>query len=308
MDLRNNLFARASLRQIETFVHAYELGSLVRTAERLSITQPAVTKRLKDLETDIGADLFRRIGRGIEPTAFGDALYGHAVTVLSELRAADARLESIRDGDGGTVAIGVSPVATTLVARAVIALKRQWPAIHVQVTTGPHDDLIAQLDSGVLELVIARFGDSVVEKRFDRTEVTAEPLHVIAGAKHPVCRKTGVTLADLADEPWVLPTPDEIVRPRIDGAFRAAIGDIPGNVVETISISMTRSLIANGGALTISPRLIYLDDFDSGAFVTLPIDLGIRLRPIGISQRRSVDLSPPARRLFDSIVDVTKEI
>lgn len=308
MDLRHNLLARASLRQIETFVQAYELGSLVRAAERLSITQPAVTKRLKDLETDIGAALFRRIGRGIEPTAFGDALYDHAVTVLAELRAADAKLESIKDGDGGTVAIGVSPVATTLVARAVIALKKSYPAISVLVTTGSHSDLVGRLDTGSLDLVVARFGDTPADKRLERTELTADPLHVIAGSGHPACSEEKLLLADVADAPWILPSPNEIVRPWIDRAFQQAIGGLPRDIVETTSISMTRSLIANGGALTVSPRLIYLDDFDSGAFVTLPVDLKIRLRPIGISQRRSVDLSPPARRLFDSIADIADEI
>lgn len=308
MTSQHPLFERISIRQLRTFALVYELGSLVKAAQRLSVTQPAVTKRLRELETDLDVPLFQRSGRGVTPTAFADTLFDHATTVLSTLRAAEGAIEAVRDGDGGSAVIGVSPVATKLVARAVIVLKRTRPKIHVRIETGSYEHLMGRIDSGDIDFAVARFGDQKHDKRLARTTLAEEPLTVIARADHPATRLKSPTLADLTEFEWVLPTPNEVVRPEVDRVFRNAGLSIPIRLVETTSISATRELIAYGEALTISPRLIYLDDFETNTFTAMPVDLPIRLKPIGISWRRSQTLNPPAMHLMDAIEKVAANL
>lgn len=304
MSLRPDSLARISIRQLQTFALVYELGSLVKAANRLAITQPAVTKRLRELESDIGVALFRRVGRGVEPTAYGDALFGHATAVLSELRAAASDLNAIHDGDGGSVVIGVSPVAAKLVARAIVRLKQDRPRINVQIATGSFESLSALLEAGTIDMAVARFPNERHEKRLVRRGLADEPLFVIARSGHPARDLAAPSLADLMDYQWVLPTADEVVRSDMDSAFRDAGLPLPDKLVETTSISATREFIAFGDAVTISPRLIYLDDFEQDAFSVIPVDLPISLNPIGIVCRRLPALAPPAAALFDALTEI----
>lgn len=307
MSLRPDALTRISIRQLQTFALVYELGSLVKAAARLSITQPAVTKRLRELEADIGVALFRRVGRGVEPTAYGDALSAHATAVLSELRAAANGLDAIHEGDGGSTVIGVSPVAAKLVARAIIQLKRTRPKINVRIETGSYEALHALLETGSIDMAVARFADGRHEKRLVRHALADEPLCLIARAGHPALERPATKLAELMDYQWVLPTADEVVRSEMDRVFRDAELSIPERLVETTSISATRELIAGGDTITISPRLIYLDDFEDGIFATLPINLPIRLNPIGITTRRQRALAPPAAALLDALKSTAEE-
>jgi DNA-binding transcriptional LysR family regulator len=308
MNLSQPVFERISIRQLQTFVLVYELGSLVKTAHRLSITQPAVTKRLRELERDLAVTLFQRAGRGVAPTAFADALFEHAGTVLATLRAAEGAIDAIRDGDGGSVIVGVSPVASKLVARAVIALRRDRPNIHVRIESGSYETLVGWIDAGDIDMAIARFGNDANSKRLDRAVLAEEPLTVLARADHPAAAIKPRNLAELADFEWVLPTPNEIVRPEIDDAFRdAGISELK-RLVETTSISTTRELIAHGNALTISPRLIYLDDFESGFFTSIPVNLPIQLNPIAVTWRRTPAMNPPAHHLMTAIETVAAEL
>ena len=308
MNTGQPLFDRISIRQLKTFALVYELGSLVKAAQRLSVTQPAVTKRLRELERDLNVALFRRAGRGVEPTAFAHTLFAYATTVLSTLRTAEGAIEAIRDGDGGSTVIGVSPVATKLVARAAIALKARHPNIHVRIETGSYEALLSGIESGSIDLAVARFGTRQNDKRLTRRVLADEPLRVITRADHPVIATAPKTLTDVAHCEWVLPTPDEVVRPEIDQAFRRAGLDMPRKLIETTSISMTRELIAFGNALTISPRLIYFDDFEANAFLALPVELPIRLNPIAVTWRRNATMNPPAGRLLTAIEEAASEL
>lgn len=302
------LFERISIRQLQTFALVYELGSLVKAAHRLSITQPAVTKRLRELETDLNVALFQRSGRGVTPTAFAHSLFDHATTVLSTLRAAEGAIDAIRDGEGGSTVIGVSPVATKLVARAVIELKKKRPKIHARLETGSYEKLMGWIDSGEIDFAVARFGGEKDEKRLARTTLAEEPLTVLARSGHPATKLESPVLADLTEYPWVLPTPNEVVRPEIDQVFRRAGLPIPERLVETTSISATRELIAHGDAVTISPCLIYLDDFETGTFAAIPVKLGINLRPIGITRLRAQAINPPAQLLISAIEGIASRL
>jgi DNA-binding transcriptional LysR family regulator len=305
MSLRPDSLARISIRQLQTFALVYELGSLVKAASRLAVTQPAVTKRLRELEADIGVELLRRVGRGVEPTAYGDALFGHATAVLSELRAAANDLNAIYDGDGGSIVIGVSPVAATLVARAIIQLKQKRPKINVRIETGSYEALHALLETGAIDMAVARFADGRHEKRMVRDALADEPLCLIVRPGRPALDLPSASLSDLMDFQWILPTADEVVRSEMDRVFRDAGLSLPESLVETTSISATREMIARGDAITISPRLIYLDDFEQNTFSVIPIDLPIRLNPIGITCRRLPALAPPAAALFDILKSTT---
>jgi DNA-binding transcriptional LysR family regulator len=96
-------------RQIERFVDVIESGSLSRTARRLNISQPALSKSLRQLEERLATRLLHRTPRGVHATKFGDAFYRRALTIAAEFRRAKEELGNLRGSTFGEVALGVTP-------------------------------------------------------------------------------------------------------------------------------------------------------------------------------------------------------
>ncbi len=120
--------AARSWRSCATFCAAVDLGGIGRAAQRLHLSQPAVSKRLKALEELVGAPLLERSPRGVTMTAAGERLYAHARRVIAELDELDGLLEQIR-GASETVHLAISHTAAEfLMPRALVLMRRQTSA------------------------------------------------------------------------------------------------------------------------------------------------------------------------------------
>src|SRR5262245_42008215 len=116
-----NWTRRLRLRHLELLVSLAETGSLSDTAKLAHTTQPGLSKWLKELEEDAGAELFERHARGLRPTPQGDVLLSHVRRLLSEMERAQSNLDALREGFAPNVAIGTSPAsAPSLVPDAIL--------------------------------------------------------------------------------------------------------------------------------------------------------------------------------------------
>ena len=135
-------------RQIERFVDVVRSGSLSRTARRLNISQPALSKSLRQLEERLATRLLHRTPRGVRATKFGDVFYRRALTIAAELRRAREELENLRGSTFGEVALGVTPgpgildrVIPRAVARVVAVGPPRVPGLHAgAISTTPDFD------------------------------------------------------------------------------------------------------------------------------------------------------------------------
>ncbi|HET7757563.1 MAG TPA: LysR family transcriptional regulator, partial [Steroidobacteraceae bacterium] len=109
------------LRHVELIAELYDCGSILKAARRLSLTQPTLTKALRDVESTLGLKLFERSNRGLEPTAYGEIFARHARIVLTQLRHAAEELESLRAGYAGKVSVGTLLAAAASVLPDAIA-------------------------------------------------------------------------------------------------------------------------------------------------------------------------------------------
>ena len=122
------LGATLNLRQIQVLAAVVEFGSVTKAAKFLNVTQPAVTKRIRELEKDLGVQLIERSGRGIVTTRFGDAFLRHGRAILAEIARASEAMAELRNAPETEVRVGALPnAAYGLVPAAVALLLRDSP-------------------------------------------------------------------------------------------------------------------------------------------------------------------------------------
>src|SRR5579859_4625901 len=135
-----------SFRLLRVFVAVAHQGSFTRAAAQLGLTQPAVSKSVRDLERQAGVALVERRPTGVRLTESGLVLLGHARTILAEARAADEALTAIRGIGAGALRIGASPtIATYLLPPHVQAFHARHPAVNVSLETAPSREVAQRL-------------------------------------------------------------------------------------------------------------------------------------------------------------------
>jgi len=146
------------LRQLRHFVAVVDTGNLSRAAERVAISQPALTRSIKNLEDMLGVELLERKPRGVAATEAGLALYHHAQVVLNACQRLTREVRELERGVTGTVHLGVASMFATHVTGAVAeALVAAHPRLSLVVTEGFFEDLVRRMIDGRLDLVFTNF-------------------------------------------------------------------------------------------------------------------------------------------------------
>jgi DNA-binding transcriptional LysR family regulator len=277
-------------------------GTLLAASQSVGLTQSAVTKALQEAEATIGTQLFDRTNRGVRATQAGEVLIAHARLVLTQLRHAGQELEDLRSGSGGRVAVGVLvSAAVSILPTAIAAVRKQRPKLAVKVIEGTNDVLMPLLRAGELDLVIGRLpafssGSGIAEEM-----LCEDYAQIVVRSGHPLLNQSGLTLADLTDQPWILPRLETSLRRQIDEGFRQEGLPAPANIVESVSILTNRALVLRSDYLAVWPVQLTRFEADLGLVQALDIPLPTTHRPIGISTRRDARLSPAAETLITAL-------
>ena len=190
MTVRRYLDQRLRLPLLRVMDAVATHGSLLKAAAALGVSQPALTKSLRELEDLLQIRLLHRHSRGVEPTAAGMVFVRSARRVLAELRRLDEELDEL-SGPGGTVALGALPVAAAgVLPGALVRLKATHPDVKVRLRQGRTEELLPLLASGELDLIVGRLYEPAVPDGFAREPLWTEPISVLARAGHPMFSRT----------------------------------------------------------------------------------------------------------------------
>lgn len=191
------------LRNLATFLKIAELGNFTRTAETLGYTQSAVTMQIKQLEKELGAPLFERIGRKIRLTEAGERLLPYAIEA-SELIKSARQAVNRADDKGGKLRIGTGEsYAISVLPRIFAALKEKFPKAEIEVATGDVTELLEKLKRNEVDAVY--FLDRKIYlpewvKAFEKPI----RIHFTAAANDPLAKEKKIPLKRLVEEPWFL--------------------------------------------------------------------------------------------------------
>ncbi|WP_250454060.1 LysR family transcriptional regulator [Caballeronia sp. ATUFL_M2_KS44] len=276
-------------------------GSLRKAAQQVSLSQPATTKSLREIEAMFGAELFARSPRGIVANELGRCVIRHARAVRSEIGALRDELAAIMRGGGGTLAIGAVmgsvPVWLTPILRS---LREVQPDISVEVWEDNSARLLSMLDQRLLDLVIGRPSISVHPDAYDFVPLEAEEVCFVVDGGDALANVERIELADLADNPWIVPQAALPMRSLLEQLFDERQLPFPRYAIETSSTFATLALLRSGnGTVGLVPMKVARYFEEHGLVAVLPIRIERRGPPYGIATRRGATLPQPVQRFID---------
>lgn len=310
MDWADRIGRRIKLRDLHVLLAVAECGGMAKAAERLAITHPVVSKTISDLEGTLGVRLFDRSARGVELTAYGQALLDSGAAVFDELRQGLRRIEYLADASVGELRIGCPDIITAGVMPPLVdRFLRRCPKVRLHVVH-------AETGVGQFQPLRERRVDLLVGRlpaRFDEEDLTAESLFdetflAFAGLQSPWARRRRVGLADLMEEAWVLPPYDSVPGVLIAEMFRASGLEPPCASVATMSANLSAALVATGNFVGVLPRSVLHFSAKRLSLKLLPVRLPDRRISVSIITVRKRTLSPLAGLFIESARETAKPL
>jgi len=287
------------LRHLTCLVTLARERTLARTAARLGLTQPAISKTLADLESIAGERLVDRGRHGARLTPAGERLLPHALQVTQALDAAEAALRRADGQAEPVVEIGALPtVAGPLLARAITRLHTERPLAGVRVRTESNDELLTALKAGEIDLALARMAEPSMMQGLSFELWYTEALTVAIRPQHPLAGAALVSWPDLLEFDLVVPGPGTAPRHQTDMHLRELGLDLPPGCTQTQSVTLARSLTLISDAVWIVPQQVVRADLDAGLLHRLDVPAPGPAEAVGLLHRTAAPLHAPARQLL----------
>ncbi len=288
-----------TFRQLQYFVAVAEQGSVSGAAQKLSISQSSVTEAIKELESDLGVQLFERHSRGLSITYKGHQFLRHAKGILSSV--ADAR-QAFRESSGpvaGRLNLGVTSLVAGYVLSDIIArFRRAYPGVNITATEDNGEYLEHLLIGGELDVAVM-----VTSNLRDRAALQADilevsPYRLWLPMGHPLAGAESISLGDISNEPLILLTLDEIEEPT--ARLIGALGTRPRIAFRTRSVEAVRSLVATGAGIALLPDLVYRPwSLEGDRIESRDISGALPFVQVGVVWRKGSSLAQSGRDFID---------
>jgi LysR family pca operon transcriptional activator len=284
-------------------------GSLLKAATALGVGQPALSRSLAELEGIVGARLFERHPRGVRPTEAGVLVIRLARRVLAEIGRAEEELDALGAADGGTVAVGVLPVAAVgVLPGALIRLRARHPALKVRLQEGRMEELLPLLAARELDLIVGRLYAPAVPDGYQRETLWEEPISILARAAHPLFRSRGpVTAERLRRYDLALPTVSQRVGQEIEHLL-ALLSLAPRAALRSSSYGFIRETLLATDHISVMPRSMMLGDLLRGTLRVVPLPVPAPPRPAGLVLPADAPPSPAAAAFIAALRAYAAEI
>jgi LysR family nitrogen assimilation transcriptional regulator len=295
------------LKQLEYFRHVAELGSFTRAASFLSVVQPALSRQVRQLETELGQNLFERNGRGVVLTEAGTRLLEHARGILTQVGRARQELEDQRNGDSGHFTLGLPPTLGRSVTVPLIkAFDRRLPNAQLATVEGLSAYMVEWLNLGRIDcaLVYNALGSATL----DLQPLLDEQLFLIAPLPARGARKArkSVTLAELADYPLNIPSRPHAIRMSVESALAGV--DVKIKVAHEIEcIPAIIDLVRQGHGYAVLPLNAVKSTPWSDEVLVKPILAPILRTSLSIATSAQRPRSPLLRKAIDVVRDVVRQ-
>jgi LysR family pca operon transcriptional activator len=298
---------RIKFRHLDAFSAIARDGSFKAAAEQLNLTQPAISKTLKELEDILGVIVMVRSRSGVSLTPEGEIFLQFAEQSTAALRHGLRSLKSTSSA-AGHLKVGALPsVASSLLPRAMLAFTQKSADTLIEIHEGPHHDLTARLRSGKLDLVVGRLGkpDTMVGLIFQ--QLYSEEVVVVASPASPAIGI--VDMAELDGFRVLYPLKESAIRPLVARLLIAQGVPLFENRIETASPAFGRAVtVADPNTVWIISKGVVQEDLAQGRLVALKIDMAQTLGAVGIMSRSEEVPSVAARRFSKLLNELCSKV
>jgi LysR family nitrogen assimilation transcriptional regulator len=298
------------LKQLEYFRHVAELGSFTRAASYLSVVQPALSRQVRQLEVELGQNLFDRNGRGVVLTDAGTRLLEHTRGILMQVGRARQELEDQRSGTSGHFALGLPPsLGRSVTVPLVKAFSQALPDARLATVEGLSAYILEWLNVGRVDCALvynAAASPSVdLQPLLDDQLFLIAPLGVKSPRKARKARKT-ITLAELADYPLIIPSRPHAMRMSVENALAQVDRKIKvAHEIECIPAII--DLVRQGLGFAVLPLNAVKSTQWSAEVSVMPILAPVLKTSLSIATSAQRPSSPLMRKAIAVIRDIVRQ-
>ena len=292
---------KPSLADLRAFVTVGELQSFAAAAELLHLSQPALSRRIANLERVLGVRLFDRTTRSVELTPLGQRFLGKVRNVITDLDHSVVDLGDVAHLEVGDVTVGCVFLAVSHFLLGVIEQFRQeHPHVMVRVMEEGADAVLGFVKSGEAELAINYIGMQDPEVEF--TPMLKDRFLMACRVEHPLARRRSVRWDEVVKQPYAVVSYASRIRVLIDQAL-ADVGQMPRPICEFRHVSTLISFVDRGLGVAIVPQLAL--PLRSDTIVGIPIEAPVH-RTMGVIRRRGRSLSPAAQAFEQLLMQASR--
>lgn len=300
---------RLKLRQLRLLVAVGQHGSIQNAAHDLSISQPAATKMIQDLELDFEVKLFNRTNRGVVPTVCGESLIRHGKLIFAQVSNAAQELDDLSEGNSGRVVVGTLLAASPLLLpMAVERLLRDRPNVAIKIVEGTNEVLMPALLSGEIDMVVGRLPSHRHRENITQETFFDERILAFVGTQHPLADQRRVTFEQLKTYGWILPPIETTLRRQIDQFFIRQGQYMPHIAIESVSYLANRSLLRSHDFIGLMPAHVASLDIQNGLLTSLEWEAPFGAGPVGVSYRGKQSLTPAGGTFLEALRAVAVDI
>ncbi|WP_323786049.1 LysR substrate-binding domain-containing protein [Thalassovita sp.] len=279
-----------NFKHLKYFVATAETGQVSRAAQLLSISQSSVTSSVRDLEAELGVTLFTRRAQGMELTTAGREFLHAARDILEKLDAA----QQINRGNSditGTITIAATyTVIGYFLPYHLGRLAQLYPGIDIRIVELNRQSIEEQLLATQIDMAVA-LTSNIHRPELETVTLLKSPRRLWVPAGHAFCKGGEVSLARIAQEPYVMLTVDEAAHSSMK--YWNSHNARPNIKLRTSSVEAVRSLVANGQGITILSDMVYRPwSLEGRRIETVPTDVEIPSMDVGLAFSRAKRTTP----------------
>ena len=274
---------RLKIKHLESFLTLNECATLSEAAQRMHMTQSAMSHWLLELESVAGVKLVVR-GRQIKLTPAGDALRRLAIRILGDVARTHEELDYIARGSAGSLQIGsVTAGLADLIPNAITAFQKIHPDVTIRLSEGVFNQLLEGLEKRDLDLVVGSIDARAYAPHLVHEVLFEDDIVAIVGPKHPLAKKQRLYWSDLVEYPWIMPPPNTLMRRRLETVLLERRGAGIRPRVETGSIVTIASILRQSDCVSVCSGSLGARLHEAGMVRALPLTEGFG--PVGAVYR-----------------------
>jgi DNA-binding transcriptional LysR family regulator len=302
---RDNVELSVNLRHIQQFLAVAETGSIRAAARGLGLSQPAITKAIRQLERECGVPLIQRNTSGAVLTAFGRTFRARAQLIAGEARRAQEELAQMTGDEAAAVAIGASPsVAALVIPAAIPAFLKSYPKARVRIVGGLPNTTISRVCDGTLDFVVGPRPRSQIPSSLRAWPLFEMPMALTLRTGHRLSNAR--SLVDFADAEWILTGASALPDSPLRLAFDALGLPPPRYRIQAESFLAALSLIAHGDFVGLMPRAMVEAGPNRDHFTFVEVPELDTVNSVELFYRPDPPLTPAALNLAEHILRVAR--
>jgi len=307
-DELDSLVSRLRFRHLRLLVELHRCGTLSKAAATLHLSQPALSKTLKEVEEAFGFSLFRRGARGLAPTPRGEVIVQGAATLLAALGHLSEAAHASSEEPVAVLHLGAPPAVAAggaLPAALALLQARSSERVVVRLREQAVPQLFEALLQGELDALLTSFNQAAfAAKRATRLVYKPCAEHeyvVIAPPTHPLARKRRVGWDALVEGQWIMPEPALLSRQALESQFLRAGVPVPAPCIVSNNPATNVQLVAAGAGLAAVPRAMAAAEQRLGRIAVLRVEMTPSRVPVALVYR-AASAGEPVIKLLHAVV------